>query len=106
CAATQHGRAGTGHARRRLRKLHLAFDRAWTGHDDDIGSADFDAARLHDRLLAAERAAGELERLADPNDFLHAVEELEFPRIDRVDVADDAEDALIGAGGAVDVESA
>jgi hypothetical protein len=45
-------------------------------------------------------------RLVSLYGFLYAVEELEFARVDGVDVSDDAEDGLIGAGGAMYVEAA
>src|SRR5207248_8805338 len=74
--------------------------------DHDVVPADVDAARLHDRFLAPEGAAGKLVRLADAHDFLHPFHELELARVDGVDVSDHAEDGVIGAGGAVDVEAA
>jgi hypothetical protein len=105
-AAAQHACSGAGDAASRLEHLPLVLDRARSGHDDDVAAADRNAARLHDRLLAPERAAGEFVRLADAHRFLNSVKHFEFAWIDAGDIADDAQHGLIGAGGAVNVESA
>ena len=64
-AAAQDARAGSRDAARGLEQLLLVLDRARAGHDHDVVAADLHAARLDDRLLALERAAGEFVRLAD-----------------------------------------
>ena len=69
-----------------------------------IVAADLHAARLDHRLLAPPRPAGELVRLADAHRLLHALEQLELARIDRRNVADHAENRLIGAGGSMHIE--
>src|SRR5262249_52791760 len=105
-SAAQHAGAGARYAPRRLEDLRLAFNRARAGHDHHLIAADGDAAHVDDALLRPEAAAGEFVRLADADDFLHAVKELEFARVDGLDVSNHAEDGLLGAGRAMDVEAA
>src|SRR5205085_11838649 len=105
-AAAQNARSGTRDALRRFEELRFALDSAWSGHDDDLVAANFDAARFDDRFLAPPRATGEFVRFTHAHCFLYAIEQFELARVDRRDISDDTEDRLIGARGAVNLEAA
>jgi hypothetical protein len=87
--------------------LFARLDRAWTGGDDHLVAADFDAAaEVDDGALGLELATGELERLGDAHDFAHALEEFEIAVIEIAVDADGAEDGVRFASGTMHVKAA
>src|SRR4029450_4845203 len=61
--------------------LLLTFDRARTGHDNDIIAPDSDPAHVHDGPFLSEGAARQLVRLSDPYDFLYPIQKLVVSRV-------------------------
>src|SRR5262249_41463525 len=83
------------------------FDRAWSGGDHYFRSADFHAsAKIDDRALRLESAAGELEGLRDADHFADAGEQFEIAVIEIAMNADGPENGVRGACGAVDGQAA
>jgi hypothetical protein len=82
----------------------LTFDRARTGHDNDIIAPDSDPAHVHDGPFLSEGAARQLVRLSDPYDFLYPIQKLVVSRVDDLS-SDNTKDRPLNSGRPMDVET-
>ena len=104
-AAAQHLGAGALDRGRRGFDLLFGLGRTGAGHHDDFVAADPHVADRDDAVFRLERAAGQLVRLGDPQDFLHAVQHLEQPWVAGPVAAHRADDGAKRARRAVHVEA-
>src|SRR6266851_1233759 len=102
--AAEDLRACAPHGRRRRPHLRLALRRAGAGHDDHFVAADPHLADADHGAFRLERAAGELVRLRDAQDFVHAIEQLDDALV-RVALPHRAEDRARHAGRSVHVHA-
>ena len=97
--------ARRSHRRRCRLDLFVGLRRAGPGHDDDLVAADAEIVDDDNGVVWLEGAAGELVRLGNPHDLLHAVENLEQPRVELSLTAHRAEHRSQRARGPVHVET-
>src|SRR5216683_2869032 len=105
CAAAQHLRSLGRDVSRGLEQHLLAFDRAWSGHDDDLFGPDLHAAHIDHCVLGAELATCELERLGDRDDLVDAAEVREGLAVGVGVGADDADQGSLLATGELGLQA-
>jgi hypothetical protein len=93
------------HGRGRRLDLRFAFRRARARHHDDFVAADAHVVDGDDRVLRLERPAGELVRLADAQNLLYAIHELDEAGVDVIAATDRADNGSIRAGRPMHVEA-
>src|SRR4249919_2728009 len=76
CAATHHLNSERCYRRCDCFNLVAALDRTWTGHHDDLVSANLDILDANYCALWSERPGGQLVRCAHSDDFVNAVQQL------------------------------
>src|SRR5216683_562425 len=105
CAAAQHLRSLGRDVARGLEQHLLALDRARSGHDHDLFGPDLHAAHIDDRVLGAELATCELERLGDRDDLVDAAEVREGLAVGVGVGADDADQRSLLATGELGLQA-